>query len=339
MTCIMLVCAGCGADPSADPASDDPSASAAGSELEAEPPEGLLLVIDAGGPLVVLERDPDPIWGRGAITLEQPSHPTPWLVTGRAIEPLRVPAELASLSGASVVLHGDQGELCRAELGELVLVRRSDPEELHDEESPPTNADELGERAWRAVASSVVLGSRPRASSGDCTGAAYATLPDGPEPERFAAQPDGALDPALSNEALLAFRSLASHAEIQTSYDLDLPVLAPHEPRAAIWDQHDGAAPWIEAWSSGERTLIAVRAQIAEPPSCELGASLWALFSPGRDGLELVADSSVEAFPSLLFDADHDGRLELLAGERLLIPTADGVAAFDVDVPGYRCGC
>jgi hypothetical protein len=244
------------------------------------------------------------------------------------VEPLRIPEELAEVVGRHVVLYGERGELCTAALAEPELVARTDALEL-DEDRAARSAAELAERAWQATSTRVVLGSRATPLDGRCQGASFATFADEPTARVLARQSDARMSPQLAEIALRHFRDLPAWAELQASYDLG------PEP----WEQHDGGAPSVSVWSAGGQTIIGVDAAVGS--FCgDFKASLWALFEVRDTGLELlVSDTQGWPFPTQLFDLDGDGRLEMMVGERLLVPTSSGVEAFDVEVPSYGCPC
>lgn len=278
-----------------------------------EAPRGFAFVLDARGPVVVLDHEPDPEWGVGTVEQRGPAEPGGFAVDRQQVDVGRVPPELADRAGRDVVLHGENGETCPARLGELELIGRSDRWELaEDMESPAT----------RTVLAAPVLG-----IAGDCHAARWATLADEPEPITFRSRDD--VEPRLADAALVALRALPAYQRIQSEYAVE---------HGDAWEHHDGARPRLTRFASGARTLVLVDAQ-AGTGCGDFGAALWGLFE-ARDGeLSLRASAEHEPAPREIFDVDRDGRLELLSGERLLLPTADGVRSIDVEVPFYGCSC
>jgi hypothetical protein len=330
---------GCGAEPLAA-GQGQPRFDVA--ELDPEPaePAGLFLVIDASGPLLVAERNPDPDWAIGPVdrVSNRDGAMENWSVTRQAVDAEQLPAELATIAGRELLLHARRGESCLATLGELELVRRTDPYErsLAGELEGVLEPDDL-DPGWESPASRAVLGGRIHTLDPACDGAVWATLAGLPAPVVFASVEHAQVDDAeqLAGAALAALRALPEYAEIDQIYS---EVLDETSTRAEPWEQHAGASPSFAFWRVGERTLVGVDANVGG--GCgDFGASLWALFEL-RDGALLLRARDREApFPSDVFDLEGDGRLELASGERLLLPTSTGVAVLDVDVPYYGCPC
>ena len=266
----------------------------------AEAPQGFFFVIDAAGPVAVIDRDPNLEWGVGDEEPIGAGDARAYDVTRRSAA---LPRELAQLAGQAIALHLADGTTCAATLGEPALFERSD----RWEDSMP--------------ASRVVLGA---AIEGGCDGARWATLADAPEPVHYVRRGDAPVD-----EALAAFRALPEHQRIQTEYT---------EHHAGLWEHHDGAVPEVTLFASGERELVLVDAE-AGAGCGDFGGALWALFERSSGGLVLRASAEHEVVPEQVLDVGRDGRLELLSGERLLFPTAEGVRSIDVEVPFYGCSC
>jgi hypothetical protein len=314
------------------------------SELAAEPaqPDGVFLVIDAAGPLLVADRDPDPDWASGGIE-PVPSRgggPGTWSVTRRAVDLHKLPPELAHVSGREVLVHAPRGNTCLATLGELELVRRAEPEEPALDDDAGLSLDpESPEERWESPASRVVLGSRVHTLDSSCDGAVWATLTGAAAPLVFTSlerdQIDGA--DALAELALAALRELPEYGAIEQTYVEEL-TLDETAGRAERWEHHAGAAPGFAFWRAAGRTLVGVDAN-AGGGCGDFGAALWALFELREGALELRARDRDAPFPTDVFDLEGDGRLELASGERLMLPTSTGVAVLDVDVPYYGCSC
>lgn len=302
--------------------------------LGAEDPEarGFFFVIDGGGPVVALDRDPDPELLAGSTEIVTPGEPDAlFTITRRRVDATSVSPELGQLVGRHVLLWAEDGLRCDAELGALELVRRTDRAELDSDD--PSEARPLAQRAWEAVSSRVVLASRVRALDGSCDGARFATLSDDPTPRVF---PKRTPNRDLEQQALAAISALDAYTEVQAEYDrLERDGDA---PRAARWQEHDGATPSLAFWSDDERSFVGVDLTIAG--GCgDFGATLWAIYELGRSGLVLRAHSRSESFPSQIIDVRRDGSIELFDGQRLLIPTTGEVVGHDVSVPFYGCSC
>jgi hypothetical protein len=337
LLCVALCAAlaGCGAAP-LEIGDDEPIFD---TELDQQPAEldGLFLVIDAAGPLLVVDRDPDPDWAIGPVERLPQADSSAWSVTRRGVDPSKLPADLADVSRQQVRFSGPDGRACLAALGALELVGRTDSADHEPSDVSGDDGDGLDlDPSWESPSSRVVLGSRLRSVDGSCAGTTWATYADAPAPLVFARVEREELEGAeqLAGAALEALRQLPEYRELEALYAVELEL----DERAERWEEHGGASPSFAFWRAGDRTLVGV--DLGVGGGCgDFGAALWALFEL-RDGSLLLRARDREApFPTDVFDLEGDGRLELASGERLLLPTQSGVAVLDVDVPYYGCSC
>jgi hypothetical protein len=289
----------------------------------------VFLVVDTGGPLVVVSSEPEIDWGIGPVELV-PQSPgagvDQYVVTRWAIDPRALPERFAGLAGRHVVLHGSLGERCYAELGELELVGRAYATPWNSEPLPD---GELPASSWQDHGGVVVLAARARPLDEACAGSGWASLADQPEPRLFV---EDEPDEASGRAALDAVREFPDYWEIADLYAGNATV-DPVE-RAGRWEHHGGGQPSLVSFQAGERRLIGVDLRASVDRGGFMG-SLWALYELHGALLELRARGVHEPFPERVIDAGDE--LYLLGHERLTFGPPDADGSIDARVPFRAC--
>lgn len=258
-----------------------------------------------GTPYVVLAEDAEDDWARGEISMLHPSY-SPVLVA-RPADPAVLPPALAAWQGKSVVLRGAAGKACTGTLDALLVMSGFWPHfGTLNEWMEASDAQEAAD-AWAMVDSRFLVGR----VNGSCQGSEsswWAHVPD--------AAPRIALpveDEALAAAALARFRKLASYRAIQKQFIEETGQRTP-------WETYLDDKPVVTMFrepASGRR-FVAVTAS-AGVGCGDFYGELWALFE-ARDGTSLVLltdehEPGVVVTPMGMFDADGDGKLEVVGQE------------------------
>lgn len=288
----------------------------------------LHFVVHAGEPLLVLEAQPTGDELVGDIELLG-ADPESWAVA--ALRPLTEPHPAL---GTVHALYGPSGAVCAASVIEVGILRRAYAEPAVNLGSEP----ELSKRAediWDLAAGSELLVGR-LVSDEDCVDARWSVPAQLAEPQIFSI--DATESDRDRDDATAQLRATPEYADLQADYAAE-QVDGPPSPRGG-WE-HDELGS-IESRRfldpAGGRELIVVA--FSSGGGCGgFRGDLWGLFERRASGLDTVLVSTDAGLPDQIFDFDRDGRLELMTGERALLPSAEGWDSVDLSVPDYGCSC
>lgn len=259
-----------------------------------------------GTPYVVLSEEAEDEWApRGEISMRNPGN-WPVLVT-RPADPAALPPALAAWQGKPMVLHEAAGETCHGTVDELLVMSGFWPHFGMRQEWEEASAAQMAADAWSAETSRFLVG-RVKGACQKRESSWWAHAPD--------AAPRVALpveDEALAAAALARFRKLASYRAIQKQFMEETGQRTP-------WETYLDDKPLVTMFrepASGRR-FVAVTAS-AGVGCGDFYGELWALFE-ARDGTSLVLltdehEPGVVVTPMGMFDADGDGKLEVVGQE------------------------
>lgn len=313
--------------PTVEPAPAPPPAPAI-ETATAEPPLGsdridFALVNEAG---LVLSTEADAAWGTGR--LRRHSGPGHFRAAKRA-NGRTVPAELWAQRGRTFDLYGTEGKVCTARLGELDVLAQHDgpsefylfhPDEMGDwevfESDPPSKA-EVRQRVW-----SLAEHDEPETSvtpwlvaeiisDEPCKGALWARDSELPPPALL--HPSEEPSP-LTERRLAQHESSTELAETRASYEDFYRHLDDEEREYyGTWERLSREHPaTVRSWLDDEGQAHFLELHFGSyEGSCGEGyyAEITAL--DAVEG-EAIVPSGNTANPVMIFDADLDGRFEVL---------------------------
>ncbi|RLB49642.1 MAG: hypothetical protein DRJ42_20580 [Deltaproteobacteria bacterium] len=296
-----------------------------------------LLVVDVGGPHVLLGVDVDEASGRGPLTLVQKQG---LAAATRAVHVPALDEPVRAMLGAEVELFGTGGAVCRVTVGEAKIVHRVNPHfstvqtwnGLFDES--PRDDEQIAIDVWELGAAGAFLAAE--ISGDDCAGALWGRLAGAEEPPAvFAPYP---ADPGQTRAALSAFRGLPGYALVTTDFR------GYGRAYRGPWDAHGGARAAVYRWREATtgRTLMTVRAR-AGAGCADFSAAQWGLFEEVDGSLSPRTDETApgDYEARSIIDLDGDGLVEVIIADGLLRPSADGGyrQVIDVTPPYFDCDC
>lgn len=311
-------------------------------EVQAPEPKpdlaAMLFVTDAG---VVLSREAEREWGKGR--LFEPEGEVTYRAAKRA-DASKVPAALWSMRGRTFDLYGADGKVCVARLGELRVVGQYDGwslggvlgDEWRDQDPAAASKAEIREGLWRRDDLWLVAEIE---SSDSCKGALWARDAELPPPTILRQS----YAPTEASEArLVEFRQSDDLAVTERNYRDAYAELEPEQREYyPTWEtlvaEHD-ASTWSWIDPHGRPLLVGLEFG-REPEGCgdPLYSKLTALDHVRGEQFVPVPYGHT---PAAVFDADHDGRLELLYsgddGHWLASASLDGQALVEQD---WMCPC
>lgn len=275
--------------------------------------DSLLLVVEDGGPLVVLSHEVDLGWGRGPILADvQPGD-----VLARAWQAVRAESLSAGqrrLLSSEVTLVTDEGVACQTRLGSPWVLRRVIPtQEIRAEwEDGEYDRDLVARMIWNLGRGSELLVA-PALDPGDACKEALWAYPVGETPPRYASgRNPRTRSPEVMRQselALDAFRGLKSYRSIQRAYLHDERRQDdPDGLFGASWEHHGGSsAVPLFFETPGGHSFVGWHAQVGV--GCDdFHASLWAVFRFADQGPQLIATGTTDEPPLTLLDLDRNGR-------------------------------
>jgi len=305
---------------------------------EAGPPDlaSFMLVVDAGGPHVLLTAEVDEGAGRGALTLASRGDPA---AATRAMDPATLDASIRALIGAGIEVFGTEGATCTAIVGAPRIVHRVVPHfgtvQHWDGEfgDPPRTGAQIAVDVWElgAVGSFVAA---PIEGEG-CADALWARVTAEGAPLIF--RPHAAAGEERE-AAVRAFRGLPAHGAVQRDFRSYGAGYTGH------WDEFTGGGPRVQRWHEPGSGRSVVTAVVRAGAGCgDFDAAQWGLFEDVDGELSPRTDESAPGHyePRAIVDVDGDGLVEVVVPDGLLRANADGGYGRVIDVapPYLDCDC
>jgi hypothetical protein len=262
---------------------------------------------------VLLSLDADPTWATGpASTIGSTTYHEKWQLES-AVDLDALPPELRSFVGMTVDLYGPAGRLCTVVLDTPVLEAHLQMEHLSEPENGSHYADPGPDALWRQLSTEdgavlLVAGFRADPSCADALWARDAKLP----PPIVLTPRDAAAHVSLLDAEVSRALATPAGKKFAASYNAYVAD-----------DEWDEAVPWSVILDEAERRVWVDEADVAQVVTLGFGSFA---FSPcqwqgpahavvrqlglGVEIFDMVADSLPS--PAAVFDADLDGRFELL---------------------------
>lgn len=290
---------------------------------EALEQHGFAFVVEPGPrPLLMLRDTASTAWATGPLVASLPEEGPATIV--RAVDPARLPGELASLRGRSVTLHGAAGGTCTGVVGDLAIMMRFytpyEIESLHrgweSAAGERMTAEEVTREMWVDYAPPPVLVARLEPSAGACDRMQWGRFSGAPAPMALERT---RTSPAVRARALRALRTVPPHRGLERA----------------------GARRVVQAWIDPvTRRRFVSAATITEVEEC-FGGSIWGVFEVDARGrlTRRAFGTDWADVPVHILDLENDGRLEILMPEMLTQGVEGLEPLFDASPMRYTCRC
>jgi len=324
-------------------------ASTAG-KVELQPSE-FMQIVRTKRTYVVLSERADEAWAYGAAGVDSNKE---WRNVYAARKLARVealPEEIVADLPSEIVLFGRKGEVCRALVGKLFLLRRFVQPEMMDEYIAENSDRDAATLIWQGDDRTLLV-AEVDAPTADCSQAFWARSASRTAPTIMIS---GTATPDLAARVKSRVHGLPDYKKAQAEYVAVLEAERAHgdaEPRPPQWEDAEGTEPQVVTWQNGSRTLVSY--SIATGGCGNFGGVVWALFEARGSTLEIVAESGKspqtgEFNFEAVFDLDGDGRVEAFgsrseiydSGEDSLSRTGRNGLVFitEIGTAFHGCGC
>ncbi len=309
------------------------------SALPAIPGAGMLLYEGQ----LVLVTDPDLDWATGRLR----SPPNEYgVIASKAVDAAKLPAALAPLVNARVVVYAADGSACTASTGAMTMLGREDGDIFYDAEGAPLDAAGLLALRKDVFTRAQLLLARQSRVADDgrtrrCEGL-WARRADLPAPTVFGLR---ALDPeselALEQQVLEVIDGLPEVASLRAAYEADRA--GHYAPDAVpVWSAFLDETLTISRWDEigGSRSFVNVEVgDGGEACSDSFGEQRLLLFALQGGALVQQPEGGFSR-PLAIMDLEGDGSLEFIGdgGTALRGPQEDAVLQ-RYSFPYHGCGC
>ena len=322
-------------------ASDKPESLPAG---QLDPAEFAHVVQDEGSTYVVLSAKPDTEhWASGDPALVSKEST---VIARRDVDMAQLPKVLTRLTGQSMRLVGEKGEVCQGTLAKPFLMGRVVPhfgersrwdgeEDDNGNKTPALSAARVAEIAWDMASDGKLLVAELVQTTGDCQDARFARAADlQPLPMTAARRPSA----TLASQALAALRKLPAYEAIEQSYR------ASSQAKPSVsWTESPSADVTMHEFTMGTAMYVWVSAFGGELCSDFSGQMnvLWKVSGTNAKKYEFEAiyQGDAEFSPSMLVKLPGDEVPSLLGRESMLRKDANGYEVDDLHVPFLDCPC
>jgi len=293
---------------------------------------------------LVLVTEPDLAWATGRLR----SPPNDFsVIASKAVDLAKLPAELAPLVNARVVVYAGDGSACTATTGAMTLYGREDGDILlyGNEGEPLDAAGMLGLRKDVFTRAQLLLARQSRVAEDGrtrrCEGV-WARRADLPTPAVFGLRAqDPESERALEQQVLTAIGLLPEVASLRATYEADrADRYAPED--YPVWSAFLDETLTISRWDEigGGRSVVNVEVgDGGEPCSDSFGEQRLLLFALQAGALVQQPGGGFSR-PLAIMDLEGDGRLEFVGdGGALVRSQQEDAALQSYSFPYHGCGC